>query len=398
MSDLDTFRTETRAWLDANCPMEMRDLNFHWEDAHQYYSTPEADLWRQRAAERGWIAPRWPAEYGGGGLDAEHAAILFQEMKRIKAIAPSSGMGLTMIGPTLLEFGTEAQKKRHLPGICDGTVKWCQGYSEPGAGSDLAALQTKAVIDGDHFVINGQKIWTSGAQHADWMFALVRTDPDAAKHDGISFVLLDMHQPGVTIKPIQLISGSSPFCETFLDDAVARRDDLIGEMNKGWTVGKRLLQFERSGIGGLSGAKNNKKATKAEPANPLAETAKQYMGEADGKIADQDAREKVLGHAMLDRAFKLTARRVSEESSSGKTPGAATSIFKLVGAGLDRTSKELKSELMGFSGMGWEGEGFSEKELYDTRMWLNSRAVTIYGGTNEVQMNIISKRVLGLPE
>ena len=395
MSDLNAFREETRSWLEENCPGEMRNLSFHWEDAHLIYSKPEAAVWLERMAERGWVAPTWPAEYGGGGLEPEKAAILSQEMKRINATAPSSGMGLTMIGPTLLEYGTEEQKQRHVPKICDGSIRWCQGYSEPGAGSDLAALQAKAVLDGDHFVINGQKTWTSGAQHADWMFALVRTNPNVPKHDGISFVLFDMHQEGVVVKPIQLISGSSPFCETFLDNVIARRDDLIGEMNKGWTVGKRLLQFERSGIGGLAGA-NKKKVEKKR--NPLADLAKQYTGEIDARIADQGTREKVLEHSMRERAFQLTARRVAQENQSGKTPGAATSIFKLVGANLARNSTELKSEMMGTNGIGWEGEEFSDKELETTRNWLNSRAVTIYGGTNEVQMNIISKRVLGLPE
>jgi alkylation response protein AidB-like acyl-CoA dehydrogenase len=395
MSDLNAFREETRSWLEENCPKEMRNLSFHWEDAHLVYSKPEAAVWLERMSERGWVAPTWPAEYGGGGLLPEKAAILSQEMKRINATAPSSGMGLTMIGPTLLEYGTEEQKQRHIPKICDGSIRWCQGYSEPGAGSDLAALQAKAVLEGDHFVINGQKTWTSGAQHADWMFALVRTNPDAPKHDGISFVLFDMHQEGVAVKPIQLISGSSPFCETFLDNVTARRDDLIGEMNKGWTVGKRLLQFERSGIGGLAGA-NKKKAEKKR--NQLADLAKQYTGESDARIADQGTREKVLEHSMRERAFQLTARRVAQESQTGKTPGAATSIFKLVGANLARNATELKSEMMGINGIGWEGEEFSDKELETTRNWLNSRAVTIYGGTNEVQMNIISKRVLGLPE
>ncbi|HIE86087.1 MAG TPA: acyl-CoA dehydrogenase [Pseudomonadales bacterium] len=395
MSDLNAFREETRSWLEENCPKEMRNLSFHWEDAHLIYSKPDAAVWLERMAERGWVAPTWPAEYGGGGLEPEKAAILSQEMKRINATAPSSGMGLTMIGPTLLEYGTEEQKQRHIPRICDGSIRWCQGYSEPGAGSDLAALQAKAVLDGDHFVINGQKTWTSGAQHADWMFALVRTNPDVPKHDGISFVLFDMHQEGVVIKPIQLISGSSPFCETFLDNVIARRDDLIGEMNKGWTVGKRLLQFERSGIGGLAGA-NKKKVEKKR--NDLADLAKQYTGESDARIADQGTREKVLEHSMRERAFQLTARRVAQENQSGKTPGAATSIFKLVGANLARNATELKSEMMGTNGIGWEGEEFSDKELETTRNWLNSRAVTIYGGTNEVQMNIISKRVLGLPE
>jgi alkylation response protein AidB-like acyl-CoA dehydrogenase len=383
MSDLNAFREETRSWLEENCPKEMRNLSFHWEDAHLIYSKPEAAVWLERMAERGWVAPTWPAEYGGGGLEPGKAAILSQEMKRINATAPSSGMGLTMIGPTLLEYGTEEQKQRHIPKICDGSIRWCQGYSEPGAGSDLAALQAKAVLDGDHFVINGQKTWTSGAQHADWMFALVRTNPDAPKHDGISFVLFDMHQEGVIVKPIQLISGSSPFCETFLDNVIARRDDLIGEMNKGWTVGKRLLQFERSGIGGLAGA-NKKKVEKKR--NDLADLAKQYTGESDARIADQGTREKVLEHSMRERAFQLTARRVAQENQSGKTPGAATSIFKLVGANLARNATELKSEMMGTNGIGWEGEEFSDKELETTRNWLNSRAVTIYGGTNEVQM------------
>lgn len=394
MTDINSFREETRSWLEDNCPAEMRNLTFHWEDAHKIYNTDAADDWRQRMGDKGWIAPTWPKQYGGGSLTRKQAQVLSQEMGRINATAASTGMGLAMIGPTLLEFGTEEQKQRHLPNICNGTVRWCQGYSEPNAGSDLASLQTRAVLEGDHFVINGQKVWTSGAQYADWMFALVRTDPDANKHDGISFVLLDMHQDGITIKPIQLISGSSPFCETFLDDVIARRDDLIGELNKGWTVGKRLLQFERSGIGGLSAGGRKKK----KKMNELAETAKKYTGEVNSKIADPDAREKILVHTMTEKAFQLTAQRVMQESETGKTPGAATSIFKLVGANLARHSAELKSDLMGFNGLGWEGEGFESRELASTRSWLNSRAVTIYGGTNEVQLNIISKRVLGLPD
>jgi alkylation response protein AidB-like acyl-CoA dehydrogenase len=395
MADLETFRAETRSWLEANCPDEMRNLSFHWEDAHLIYSTDAAEVWRERMAEQGWIAPMWPKAYGGGGLTREEATVLSQEMGRIKATAASSGMGLTMIGPTLLEFGTEAQKQRHLPSICDGTIRWCQGYSEPGAGSDLAALQAKAVIEGDQFVINGQKIWTSGAQYADWMFALVRTDPDAPKHEGISFVLLDMHQTGVSVKPIGLISGSSPFCETFLDNAIAHREDLVGELNKGWAIGKRLLQFERSGIGGLSGAANRKKVVKK---NVIADLAKQYIGTANGKIADTEYRDKILKQTMTEKAFQLTTARVVQENQSGQTPGETTSIFKLVGSTLARESASLKSELMGVQGLGWEGQGFESSELEATRNWLNSRAVTIYGGTNEVQMNIIGKRVLGLPD
>ncbi|MDZ7685072.1 MAG: acyl-CoA dehydrogenase family protein [Gammaproteobacteria bacterium] len=331
MSDLETFRKETRAWLEEHCPSSMRNRSFHWEDAHEVFGTDEAQQWHKAMADRGWTAPTWPAEYGGGGLDAAQARVIQEEMQRIKAVSPYGGMGITMIGPTLLEFGTEDQKKRHIPKIVSGEVQWCQGYSEPGAGSDLAAIKTRAVLDGDNFVINGQKVWTSGAQYADWMFALVRTDPSAPKHEGISFVLLDMHQPGVTIKPISLISGSSPFCETFFDDAIARREDLVGEPNQGWAIGKRLLQYERSGIGGLSGGGRQSRKPGTRRVNEFAELARQYAGETDGKVAG-GYREDILDHSMTERAFQLTAQRAGEENRSGTTPGEATSIFKLVGS------------------------------------------------------------------
>ncbi len=391
---LETFRKETRNWLEANCPASMRNRTVHFEDAYEAYQTDDARVWCERMVERGWTAPMWPAEYGGGGLSYEENAVLTQEMATLKALPPATGMGLAMIGPTLLEFGTEEQRQRHLPSIVRNEVRWCQGYSEPGAGSDLASLKTKAVADGDKFIINGQKIWTSGAQHADWMFVLVRTDPDAPKHDGISFMLLDMHQPGVTVKPIQLISGSSPFCETFFDDAVALRENLIGELNKGWTVAKRLLQYERSGP---SGAQSRKKDQKAR-LNAYAQTAVDYVGLENGRIADPAAREQVLTQVLTERAMQLTARRFSEENTSGKAPGAATSLFKYVGSTLSKNGSELKAMLRGTRGLGWEGAGFTEDELESTRGWLRDRAVTIYGGTNEVQLNIIAKRVLGLPD
>ncbi len=395
MTDLDTFREETRAWLEETCPQSMRGRAFHWEDAHKVFGTEEGQQWCEAMGERGWITPTWPAEYGGGGLSGDEARILQEEMLRIKAVPPYGGMGVSMIGPTLLEFGTEEQKQRHIPKICRGEVQWCQGYSEPGAGSDLASLKTRAVLEGDHFVINGQKIWTSGAQYADWMFALVRTDPDAPKHDGISFVLLDMKQPGVTIKPISLISGSSPFCETFFDNAIAKRDDLIGELNKGWTVGKRLLQFERSGIGGLRNGGDNKRKKGQKRRNELVELARQYVGD-DNTLGGY--RDDVLSHSMKERAFQLTARRAMAENSSGRTPAELTSIFKLVGSTLARDGSELKARLMGSQGIGWQGDTFTPAELEHTKNWLSNRAVTIYGGTNEIQMNIISKRVLGLPD
>jgi alkylation response protein AidB-like acyl-CoA dehydrogenase len=389
--DQDTFRKEARDFIEANCPASMRNRAVHFENANEIYSTKDALQWRDAMAGRGWTAPTWPKEYGGGGLDYEENRMLQEQLAAVKALPPLTGMGLAMIGPTLLEFGTEEQRLRHLPSIVSGEVNWCQGYSEPGSGSDLASLQTKAVMEGDHFVINGQKIWTSGAQHAHWMFALVRTDPDASKHDGISFVLLPMDQPGVTIKPIALISGSSPFCETFFDDATARRDDLVGELNKGWTVGKRLLQYERS-------ASSTRSEKKGKPVNVYAKIAKEYFGEEAGKINDATARNKIVQQTMTEKSLKLTIERVTEEAKSGKAPGATTSIFKLVGSTLSKEGSQLKSELRGTAGVGWEGAGFTESEITATEEWLRDRAVTIYGGTNEVQMNIISKRVLGLPD
>ncbi|MFT5562307.1 MAG: alkylation response protein AidB-like acyl-CoA dehydrogenase, partial [Litorivivens sp.] len=324
---IENFHQEARSWIADNCPDSMRNRSVHFEDAHETYSTEDAKLWLDRAAERGWTAPTWPAEYGGGGLSYDENKALQEEMATAKALPPLAGMGTSMIGPTLLEFGTEEQKKQHLPKIVTGEIRWCQGYSEPGSGSDLASLQTKAVLDGDHFVINGQKIWTSGAQHAQWMFCLVRTDSKAAKHDGISFVLLPMDQDGVSVKPIQLISGSSPFCETFFDNAIASRDDLVGELNKGWTVGKRLLQYERS-------ATSVKSKKKEKYVNPYAKIAQQYYSIEGGKLQDRDARDKIARQTMSEKSLALTIQRVTEESRSGKAPGAATSIFKLVGSTL----------------------------------------------------------------
>ena len=273
MSELSEFREEVAQWLSSNCPDGAKGPGQISMGSSKITLESDVKLWLERCSERGFTAPTWPKEYGGGGLSPQEAKIVFEEMAEIRARTPLVGMGMSMIGPTLLEFGTDEQKAKHLPKIVRGEVQWCQGYSEPNAGSDLAALQTRAVDKGDHWEINGQKIWTSGAATADWMFALVRTDVDAPKHDGISFVLLTMDQPGVTVKPIRLISGSSPFCETFLENATAEKDDLVGSLNKGWTVGKRLLQFERSGIGGLSGG-----ARRAQPGSGLAKLAKASVG------------------------------------------------------------------------------------------------------------------------
>ena len=382
---LEDFRTEARAWLTDNCPPGAR--------AGQRGDREDARVWRERLIGKGWSAPTWPTEYGGGGLSNEEYMVLIQELRSARATVPFGGMGQSLIGPTLLELGTEDQKRRHIPPIVRGEVNWCQGYSEPSSGSDLASLRTRAVDNGDHFVINGQKIWTSGAQFADWMFALVRTDPDVPKHEGISFVLLTMHQPGVTVKPIRLISGSSPFCETFFDNAIAKKEDLVGELNKGWSIGKRLLQFERGSMASLVGG-----AAVREAGPTLEGRAKEYAGELDGRIADDALRARIIGHNINNHAFRFTQRRTMEEAKDGRTPGPATSIFKMYGTELQQDKSSLLVEMRGTQGLGWEGNGFSNQEVGDTRTFLANRAASIYSGSNEIQRNIIAKRVLGLPD
>ncbi|MDP6374916.1 MAG: acyl-CoA dehydrogenase family protein [Pseudomonadales bacterium] len=392
-AELRAFREETRAWLEENCPPGAKGEGQVPTGSSKIKITdPDVTLWLERMAEKGWTVPTWPAEYGGAALSTGEYVVFVEEMRAMGARAPLMGMGTGLIGPTLLEHGTEDQKARHLPPIARGEVHWCQGYSEPSAGSDLASLRTRAEDNGDHFVINGQKIWTSGAQFADWMFALVRTDPDVPKHEGISFVLLTMDQPGVTVKTIRLISGNSPFCETFFDNAIARKEDLVGELNKGWTVGKRLLQHERSGMSQLVGSRPQ------DPGPSLEDIARRALGEANGRIGDPDWRQRVLEHNMNSLAYRLTQRRTVQESQDGTTPGPATSIFKMYGTELQQDKARLMCDLRGTAGFGWSGDAFDEDALKWTRSWLSTRAASIYSGSNEIQRNIIAKRVLGLPD
>ena len=388
-----SFREEARDWLEDNCPPTIRRPAGPGEGTgggrRATYPNPEAKLWLDRMAEKGWTAPTWPKEYGGGGLTKEEAGILGEEMRRIRARPAHTGMGLSMIGPALLEFGSEEQKQEHLPKIVRGEIWWCQGYSEPGSGSDLASLQTKAVDDGDDFIVNGSKIWTSGANFADWMFCLVRTDPDAPKHEGISFILFDMETPGVSVKPIQLISGASPFCQTFLDDVRVPKRNLVGERGKGWTVGKRLLQYERTSIGGGGGGGGG---------NPMADLARRYVEQNGGQIADPELRKRLIEHRITDRAFGLTVRRNGEELRSGGAPTFLSSMFKLYGTEQNKARYDLMLDMMGSQMLGWEGDGFDGRELSATREWLRSLANSIEGGTSEIQLNIIAKRILGLPD
>ena len=389
------FREETRAWLRENCPPSMRapmrDAEYPGGGRRARYRNPDTKLWMERMAERGWTAPRWPAKYGGGGLSKEQADVLQDELRQLGARPPLVGMGLSMIGPALLEFGTPEQCAEHLPKIVRGDIWWCQGYSEPGAGSDLAGLQTRAVEDGDDYIVNGSKIWTSGADRADWIFCLVRTDASAPKHEGITFLLFDMASPGVSVKPILLISGASPFCQTFFDDVRVPKKNVVSQPGKGWTVAKRLLQYERTSIGGGMGIAGG-------PAETLDEVAKRYAGECDGRIADPALRADVIEQRMNERCFGLAVRRNGEELRSGKAPTFASSFFKYYGTEQNKRRYDILMSVLGTRSAGWSGDGFDDGELDITRQWLRSKANSIEGGTSEVQMNIVAKRILGLPD
>ncbi len=390
-TELDAFRAETRAWLEQNYPRSldapMAEDDAPWGGRRAKWSNPDAKLWLDRMAAKGWTAPTWPTAYGGGGLSAEQNRVLQQELIRLKARPALMSFGLWMLGPVLLEYATEEQKQKFLPPIVRGEIRWCQGYSEPGAGSDLAGLQTRCEDQGDHYLVNGQKVWTSYADQADWIFCLVRTDT-SKKHEGISFLLFDMTTPGVEPRPIKLISGSSPFCETFFDNVKVPKDQLVGRLNGGWDIAKRLLQYERqnisaSGFGGGAGPE-------------LEDVAKAFVGVSGGKIADPDLRARIAEHRMYAKAFALTVRRAEAESKAAKGPSAATSIIKYAAAKMNQDRSELMVEALGTQGLGWEGEGFDPDALKATRAWLRSKGNSIEGGTSEVNLNVVAKRVLGL--
>ncbi|MFO1015920.1 MAG: acyl-CoA dehydrogenase family protein [Caulobacteraceae bacterium] len=391
-TDLDAFRAEARAWLEANAPQSIRRQPDPTMEQMEGGATPteDQDTWRKRMGEKGWGTPTWPKQYGGGGLSQAQARVLQQEMARIGVTNPIVGMGPGMFGSTLLEYGNEEQKLRHLIPISRGELRWCQGYSEPNAGSDLASLQTKAEDKGDHYLVNGQKIWTSGAYYADWCFCLVRTDP-TRKHDGISFLLIDMHSPGVLARPIKMISGASGQCETFFTDVKVPKENLVGSLNGGWTIAKRLLQFERSGQSGMRGG--------GATGPTIGDIAKRYVGtDSEGRLADLDLRTRLAAHMIDAKAHSLTLARAAAEAKGNQSPSAATSVMKNSGTQIGQKRAELMLEIMGAQGLGWDGDEFTAEERAAVRGWLGGKATTIFGGSQEIQNNIISKRILGLPE
>ena len=390
MENLEQFRAETREWLEANCPEDMRqpmrsDEDQCWGGRNWVFKSEGQKLWLERMAAKGWTAPRWPAEYGGGGLAGPEAKILGEEMSRIGARRPLSSFGLDMLGPALLLYATEDQKQQYIPDIINGKIRWCQGYSEPNAGSDLASLRTKAEDMGDHYLINGSKVWTSYADKADWIFCLVRTDFDCPKHEGISFLLFDMTTEGVSTKPIKLISGTSPFCETFFDNVQVPKTQLVGTLNKGWEIAKYLLTHERAMIGGFGLAGGGMKG--------MGQMAAAKRGTKDGRLRDASLRAEASAFEIDEMAFGLTIERITDETKAGQGTGASSSILKMYGTELNKLRQELFMAIGATDALNFEKD--SKGAL--VRSWLRSKANSIEGGTTEVQLNIIAKRILGLP-
>ncbi len=394
---LELFRAETRAWLEANCPESMRqpvkaESDICWGGRRWRFRSDDQKLWLERMAAKGWTVPEWPQAYGGGGLGRDEAMVLAQEMRRIRARPPLSSFGIWMLGPALLKYGNEAQKKAHLPKIARGEIRWCQGYSEPGAGSDLASLRTSAVLEGDHYVVNGQKVWTSYADKSDWIFCLVRTHPERPKHEGISFLLFDMESPGVSTSPIRLISGYSPFCQTFFDNVRVPRENLVGEPGRGWDIAKYLLTHEREMIGAMDFGPAGR--------DSLHQLAVKAIGTgSNGRLKDGLLRADIVRHEIDALAFGLTMQRVKDEakagSGAGQGVGALSSMLKYYGTELNKRRCELMMSIHGTDALTWAGEAADDGDM--ARTWLRSRANSIEGGTSEIQLNILAKRVLALP-
>ncbi len=382
MADLDTFRAQTRTWLEANCPPEMRapmrsEKDACWGGRKFVFQSFEQKQWLDAMAACGWTVPDWPAEYGGGGLSAAETKVLKEEMAVIGARSPLTSFGISMLGPALLKFGTEEQKKHYLTQIARGEIRWCQGYSEPGAGSDLAGLQTKAEDAGDHYVVNGQKVWTSYADEADWIFCLVRTSTES-KHSGISFLLFDMESAGVSTKPILLIGGNSPFCETFFDDVKVPKDQIVGEVNKGWDVAKYLLGHEREMISGMG--LGHGKAT---------------LGDAIGPIDDALLRAEVAAFDVDALAFTAMSERFIDQLKAGETHPAFPSVMKYAGTELNKRRHELIMAAGGSDALEWDSVASGGGKA--PRDWLRTKANSIEGGTSEIQLGIVAKHILRLP-
>jgi len=392
VTNIDEFRQEVRNWLEANCPDSMRqpyasEADACWGGRDFVFQSDEQKQWLDSMAGKGWTVPSWPEEYGGAGLDGVHNKVLKEELRRIKARNPLESFGISMLGPALLKFGNEELKQQHLPRIARGEIRWVQGYSEPNAGSDLASLQMRAEDKGDHYLVNGSKVWTSYGDLGDWMFCLVRTDFEVRKHLGISFVMFDMASEGVSTRPIKLISGKSPFTETFLADVKVDKDQVVGEVNKGWTVAKYLLTHEREMIGGSGLSRAG--------GTPVSQIALESIGSQDSVLKNTMLRTDIARFEMDERCLSLTIERARDEVKAGVSLGAASSMFKYYGTELNKRRYELLMAIGGSDALIWEGQDSRDGQL--PKSWLRTKGNSIEGGTSEIQLNIVAKHMLGLP-
>jgi acyl-CoA dehydrogenase len=401
MSDLETWRAAVSGWLDEHAPRSLwhtatSPFQGHWGGRSAEFTDPDVRAWFEACLARGWTAPSWPTEYGGGGLDRDRARVLSEELEARGLPLPLVGFGLTMLGPILLACGSEAQKAAHLPPIIRGEIRWCQGYSEPGSGSDLASLSCRAAREGDEYIVDGQKIWTSHADASDWIFCLVRTNPDVRKQAGISFLLIDMRSPGITTRPIQLISGASPFCETFFEGVRVPAENVVGGVDQGWAVAKSLLAHERTAVGRAFAGGGSRPPILRD--FRLRDHAVACLGLTAGQLSDPLLRDEVARNEMAQACLELTAQRIHDAAAAGQRPGPESSVLKIVGAQVNQDRWDLATRIADLQGLGWEGEGYEAAEVAVTRTWLRSRANSIEGGTSEVQRNIIARHVLGLPK
>jgi alkylation response protein AidB-like acyl-CoA dehydrogenase len=388
--DAGSFRQQIRQWLQDNCPQSVRDPLLGEELRFQGGNFPFADeghrLWRERCVEQGLQAPGMDEQYGGGGYSPEQVVIFEEEMKRIDALPPLSGSGLTMVAPAVLKYGSEDIKQRFLPDTLKGNWCWCQGFSEPGAGSDLASLALRADSDGDDYILNGSKIWTTFAHHSDWMFALVRTD-NSHKQKGITFLLLGVRTPGVEVKPIRMIGGNSIFNEVFFTDVRVPKANVVGNENEGWNVAKYLMQHERDSISdfGFTGGVE------------LSDYAREAGLMVDGRLSNPQLRAELAENEIESFTFDCTLQRFNQLAEIGQEAGAHSSVLKYSGSRLMSNRSEMVVSLCGIEGTSWEPALNTEGRDAPSKAWLVDKAVAILGGTSEIQLNIISKAILNLP-
>jgi acyl-CoA dehydrogenase len=365
--------------------------DYVWGGRKTAFRSPDQEIWLRRMVDKGWTVPGWPAKYGGAELSSAEKRVLRDEMVALSCRPPLHSFGISMLAPALFKYGSEELRMKHLPPMARGAIRWCQGYSEPNAGSDLASLRTIAKLADGLYTVSGSKMWTSYANQSDWIFCLVRTGTSADQREGISFILIDMASQGISTRPIKLISGASPFCQVFFDEAQVPQENLVGREGDGWDIAKYLLTHERSMISGVGST--------SQRAGSLSELAKSVRGTHHGLLNDLVLRPAIAAYEIDALSFRYTKERLRQASAGPQNPGAMSSVLKYLGTELNKRRLELTVEIEGNSALTTPaGDSDTGPEFSSTaREWLRSKANSIEGGTTEVQLNIIARRLIGLP-